>query len=137
MTTDALGILYHPTVPAARLLADDLRLALQQQAKRVWVRSAWDEGAAIDATDTDLMICIGGDGTVMRAARIVIPRQTPIIGVNMGRLGFLSEINPEEALPHLRQALAGDARVEYRTMLRAEVTLPDGTRRRNWARSTC
>lgn len=126
MARATIGILYHPSVAAAQALAEELRLAVAAPLRRVWTRSAWDEAAAEQMADTGLLVCIGGDGTVLRGARIVIPRPTPILGVNMGRLGFLSEVSPAEARARLEDVLAGAGRIEERTMLQAEVVLPGG-----------
>ncbi len=126
MTFETIGFLYHPTVPAAAALADELRLGIAGHTGRTWSRSAWDP-TALDLMDgTDLLVCIGGDGTVLRGARTVIPRPIPIFGVNMGRLGFLSEVSPAHALPRLMEVLLGAGRIEQRTMVRAKVVLPDG-----------
>ena len=66
--------------------------------------------------ETDLVLSIGGDGTFLTAAQTVSDIGLPILGVNFGRLGFLSNNSPEEVLPAL---LEGDFSVEYRTMLNA------------------
>ncbi len=65
---------------------------------------------------TDLVLSIGGDGTFLSAAQTVSDVGIPILGVNFGRLGFLSENSPEVVLPAL---LEGEFSVEYRTMLNA------------------
>ncbi|MBQ9184981.1 MAG: NAD(+)/NADH kinase [Bacteroidales bacterium] len=65
---------------------------------------------------TDLVLSIGGDGTFLSAAQTVADVGIPILGVNFGRLGFLSENSPEVVLPALLQ---GEFSVEYRTMLNA------------------
>ena len=119
-----IGILYHPTVPAAESLAGDLAHALVSAERQVWSRSAWDDSATGEIAGTDLLVCIGGDGTMLRGARLVVPHPIPVLGVNMGRLGFLSEVSPVEALARLRDVLGGDGRVERRMMLRAEVLKP-------------
>lgn len=68
--------------------------------------------------ETDLVLSIGGDGTFLSAAQIVSDIGLPILGVNFGRLGFLSDNSPEEVLPAL---LEGDFSVEYRDMLNATI----------------
>lgn len=67
---------------------------------------------------TDLVLCIGGDGTFIQAAQHVADVGIPILGVNFGRLGFLSENSPESVVPAL---MSGDFSIEYRTMLNATV----------------
>ena len=66
--------------------------------------------------ETDLVLSIGGDGTFLSAAQTVSDVGIPILGVNFGRLGFLSENHPEDVLKALMQ---GEFSVEYRTMLNA------------------
>lgn len=65
---------------------------------------------------TDLVLSVGGDGTFLSAAQTVSDVGIPILGVNFGRLGFLSENRPESVLPALME---GEFSVEYRTMLNA------------------
>lgn len=67
---------------------------------------------------TDLVLCIGGDGTFIQAAQHVADVGIPILGVNFGRLGFLSENSPESVVPAL---MSGEFSIEYRTMLNATV----------------
>jgi len=71
--------------------------------------------------DVELVVVLGGDGTMLSAARQVYPREIPLLGVNLGHLGFLTRVEShrlEEALDHLR---AGHYQFEDRTMLEAEV----------------
>jgi NAD+ kinase len=123
---NVIGILYHPSVAEAHTLADQVREALCAQDREVWSCSAWDDAALTHIPRTDLLVCIGGDGTMLRAARAAIPYPIPLLGINMGRLGFLTELSPAEALDRLPDVLAGAGRIERRSMLRAEVTLPGG-----------
>src|SRR3989337_15863 len=57
---------------------------------------------------TDLIICLGGDGSMLWAARAVVPHAVPILGVNMGRLGFLAELGPQDLMAKLPKVLAGE-----------------------------
>lgn len=117
-----VGIFVHPRWAAAKELAAKLREALTGQVEDVWQTSAWDDKATQEQLEgTDLLICLGGDGTMLWAARTVIPHPIPILGVNMGRLGFLAEVRPHELLPRLPDILRGKARIEERTMLQAQV----------------
>lgn len=69
----------------------------------------------------DLVVVLGGDGTLISTARIIGERDIPILGVNLGSLGFLTEIALDELYPALEKCLAGDYRVSERIMLRAVV----------------
>jgi NAD+ kinase len=70
---------------------------------------------------TDLLVVVGGDGTMLHACRMVGDMEIPILGINMGRLGFLAEITPDEAFSTLEKALDGDIQIENRVRLAATV----------------
>lgn len=74
---------------------------------------------------TDALLSLGGDGTFLSAARIAVPSSLPVLGVNLGRLGFLSECRPEDLPSALR---AGEFRVEERKLLQVSAgeLLPEG-----------
>jgi NAD+ kinase len=69
----------------------------------------------------DLVISIGGDGTLLTAARRVAGANVPILGVNLGRLGFLTDILPEQMLAAIDSVLAGDYRADARLALEATI----------------
>ena len=71
--------------------------------------------------DCDLAIVVGGDGTLLHTARSLADFDVPLLGVNLGRLGFLADISPDEMLTALEQILAGHYQEEQRFLLRAEV----------------
>ena len=72
--------------------------------------------------DADLLVTVGGDGTLLRAARLVHELGIPILGVNTGRLGFLTEVESNDAgFATLEEVLGGDLRVEERVALHAQV----------------
>lgn len=70
---------------------------------------------------TDLVLSVGGDGTVLRAAQLVVEHGALLLGVNMGRLGFLTELDADAAKRQLPDILDGAGRIEERAMLHAEV----------------
>ncbi len=85
---------------------------------------------SIDALgrNVDVAIVIGGDGTMLNAARALVDHQVPIIGVNRGRLGFLVDVSPDDdGLDALTAILQGDSYAEQRSMLSAHI-LRDGVR---------
>jgi NAD+ kinase len=79
------------------------------------------------AQRADLMVVLGGDGTLLGAARDVGAMQKPILGINLGGLGFLTEVSTDEALSMLAQIVAGDYSVDGRIMLQAAVHRDDGS----------
>jgi NAD+ kinase len=117
-----VGILYHPMIEAARTLAEELQDLLTARGMSVWLGSAWEgEQAKSQASGTDLMLTIGGDGTILRAAQVAVPGQIPITGVNLGRLGFMTELSAEEARDKLTALLEGKGWLDERAMLEAEL----------------
>jgi len=83
-----------------------------------------------DATPVDVIIAFGGDGTVLSAVALINEREIPILGINLGRLGFLSSIEARHAGPAIEALVSGRFRYDLRTMLRLEAGRPlfDGVR---------
>lgn len=89
-------------------------------------------GGVEDAGDTrcfDLAIVLGGDGTILRAAHTLAGSGTPILGINLGRLGYLAETEPQELSAVLERILCGECRVEERAVLRGVLQSDDGSER--------
>lgn len=117
-----VGILYHPRLDKARDLAIKIKELLSSHEVSLWQCSAWDEDKAKpQVAGSDLILSIGGDGTILHAARTVAPLAVPILGVNLGRLGFITELNGDEVLSNLPNLLEGDGWVEERAMLEAQI----------------
>ncbi len=72
-------------------------------------------------THCDLAIVMGGDGTLLNASRSLVGANVPVLGVNLGRLGFLADVSPDEMCERLDEILAGDYEEEHRSLLHAEV----------------
>jgi NAD+ kinase len=85
-----------------------------------------DENALADYVG--LCVAIGGDGTLLHAARHVAHRDVPLLGINRGRLGFLTDISPEHMLETIDAILGGDYLAERRLMLAAEIGHARGER---------
>lgn len=79
------------------------------------------------AREADLLIAIGGDGTLLYGARMVARHNVPLLGINRGRLGFLTDVMPQDMLPHVDAALEGKLDSEERTLLRATLRRGDGS----------
>jgi len=73
------------------------------------------------AEETDLLVVLGGDGTLLAAARVAAPRGVPILPINLGSLGFLTSFTREELYPALEQTLAGRHAVSERILLQVEL----------------
>jgi NAD+ kinase len=74
----------------------------------------------------DIMVVLGGDGTMLSVSRLIAGRDVPILGVNLGGLGFITEINKDDIFSALEQALQGTCPVEERIMLDARVFRESG-----------
>ena len=72
-------------------------------------------------TLVDLIVVFGGDGTILRTARLVRDRDVPIVGINLGVFGYLTEVNLDEMYSAMEVILAGDFQVEKRMMLDVEI----------------
>jgi len=73
------------------------------------------------ARQVDLLVVLGGDGTLLSAARLLVDFEVPLLGVNLGSLGFLTEVPQDEMLATLEKVFAGDVGIEHRMLLRAQV----------------
>jgi NAD+ kinase len=130
-----VGIVVHPERTRGRELAVAAASWLQGQGHEVRVpasdAAALTELASLGVPDDDLadgldfIVSIGGDGTMLRTARLVSGKGTPILGINVGHLGYLTQVQPGEWQPALERVLDGAYRVEERMTL--EVTAPSVT----------
>ena len=117
-----VGIFVHPRWAAASQLAEEVQRFLAGRVDEVWKTFSYEDSTTPERVPgTDLMICLGGDGSMLWAARAVVPHPIPILGVNMGRLGFLAELRPQDLLARLPEVLEGRGRIEQRAMLQAQV----------------
>lgn len=102
-----------------RSLAGDARIDALRDGLAAGGCSLYDVKCTEDLEDgTDILLSLGGDGTFLSAARIVGSAGIPVLGVNFGRLGFLSEYKPDEVVESL---LAGEYTVESRALLKTEI----------------
>jgi len=118
-----IGVLHHPKKDDSIALAGKIEILLRRLGiDEIWHESAWDADAvATHLPDVDLLITLGGDGTLLRAARMGASYGVPMLGVKMGRLGFLAEVMPDHWEEPLQQIVMGDYWVEERLMVRARV----------------
>ena len=117
----------------AKRICDFLRL----KGQRVTVKAVGDDGEEETLSeippDTDCIIVLGGDGTVLQAAREAKLLQIPMIGVNLGTLGYMTEIEPSGLEEALERLITGDYIQESRMMLNGKAHLSDGSVREDWA----
>jgi NAD+ kinase len=119
-----VGIIFHPLNEAAGNLARELEQFLNTKGISAWLCSAWEGDTARACVDgTDLVLSIGGDGTILRAAQAILPRPVPITGINLGNLGFMTELNVDEARDKLSALLAGEGWLDERSLLEAELAV--------------
>lgn len=115
-----IAILHHPMIPRSQPLAQEVKSWLQQRGEKTWLGSIWDEQSVQDQlNNTSLLIALGGDGSILRAARAAAAQHIPVFSINLGKLGFLSESSPDNWQERLAKMLAGDFRRERRLMLNA------------------
>ncbi len=127
-SANAIGMLVHPENPAAQETARRIREHLDADAIPCWEESTrvTDVAESVLAM-TRLLLVLGGDGSLMRAAQLTAPRDIPVVAVSLGRLGFLAELTPENAVDLLPQFLAGNYWLDRRLMLEVTVRRADGT----------
>lgn len=145
-TTRRVLLLTHTGRPAARTATADLvrRLAdaglepvmLAQEAEEV---PGTEQATRVDGLGPDvdlgleLVVVLGGDGTVLRAAEVVREHPVPLLGVNLGHVGFLAEIEPDDLYDTVRRVAAGDYMVEERMTLDVTVRLGERLLAETWA----
>jgi NAD+ kinase len=122
MTIKKIGILFHPLAQATQAKAQQISKFLKDRGFETWTCSAWESEEARKYLDvTDLLLTTGGDGTILRAAQLALESETPITGINMGNLGFLTELKAVEAENQLQRLLQGEGWIDERAMLEAEL----------------
>ena len=126
-TLHTIGVLAHPFRPATTPLAEEIAASLDARGLNCWVRTGDAVNLRHDvAPETDLVVAIGGDGAMLRAARLCAPFGVPVLGINVGRLGFLTEVRGPRRWPNaLERLLAGDYWIEQRMMLGYEARRGD------------
>jgi NAD+ kinase len=129
-TFQSIGILSRPRRAQLSVVVPPLLKWLNERG----VKAAYDEETAAVLADTSngklrpvvadssqLLLVLGGDGTMLAAARLAAPRGIPILPINMGSLGFLTSFTIDELYPALEETLAGRFSVSQRVMLQAEL----------------
>lgn len=114
-------VVTHPENHRANQIAQELSSHLKADGKRVSLGKVEDQilQEKVEGGEVDLLIALGGDGTMLRAGHLSAPHQIPILGINLGRFGFLTEIKQDAWKGALRRLMAGDYWLEKRMMLNA------------------
>ncbi len=115
-------VVAYPKMPEAFAEADLIVNFLKDKGFDVPHGSIYDEDLRkrIKAGEYDLLIAVGGDGTMLRAGHLCAPSGVPILGIKMGRLGFLMQVQRAEWPEMLDRLFQGQAWIEHRMMLRAQ-----------------
>lgn len=121
-----IGVIYNPNNPTAQKLSHRLQSFLPSSDVFPWLCPSDDDAAiAAQAPGSAFVISAGGDGTILLVARAVAPWSIPILGVNLGKLGFMSELSAGEVEQKLQELLSGKGWLDERAMLQVEV-IPAG-----------
>jgi NAD+ kinase len=126
VTLRRIGFAYNPTNEAAVELRERAAGWARMRGADHWAAPSGDfETLLRELRSTDVLIVLGGDGTFLRAARAVAEVDVPLLGVNLGKVGFLSKVEAGELEPVLEQLAAERFRIDERMALQAQV-LPAG-----------
>jgi len=137
-----VGLVPHRERPVAQQLARDAAAWLQDHG--VEVRIPAEDAAPAQLTElgvpldefshqVDLAISLGGDGTMLRTVDLVYESGTPVLGVNVGQMGYLTEVEPDALLPALAQLIRGHYAVDERMVLEVTITSSGDAAGRWWA----
>ncbi len=125
-----VGIVGQPGYPAFEDHLRDLARQVRGAGGEVFLEPALarllPDAPTLDPEQLDLLITFGGDGTLLRGARLVATAGTPVLGVNLGHLGFLTSIPPDSLEPHVQRLLEGDYWLDRRFTLTVSVERPGG-----------
>lgn len=125
-----IGIIYRERTPEAAALAQSVAELVSGSGRTAWLcERSDDEGIVNQLPHTDLLCILGGDGTILSVARLCAHLRVPILGINFGRVGFLTELEPMEVETKLPLYLDGDYWVDERSMLQAELDMHGDFRR--------
>lgn len=114
----SVGILYNARIPRARSLARKIEGWTTARVDQVQICGIDDTTEALCLPEVDLLVTLGGDGSILQAARVAAEHKVLILGINLGRVGFLTEAETDQWEQVLSRALAGDYWVEERMMIR-------------------
>ncbi len=120
LTQRRVLLLANPDKPGAAAVMDDLHRFAAERTTVVGAAGRIDAAAPL-ADGADRIIILGGDGTLIGVARSLDGRQVPLIGVNLGKLGYLAEFSVDEIKAHFDAAVGDDSLISRRIMLHATI----------------
>jgi NAD+ kinase len=124
-----VGLAYNPTDAAAHDVLARARAWCELHGADAWESAAEDrERIAAMCQGTDVVCVLGGDGTFLRTAGAIGDKGVPALGVNLGRVGFLAKIEPDDLERALDQLASGDYALDERFRIQATLVRGDGTR---------
>jgi NAD+ kinase len=122
MTVQRIGFAYNPTIEAAVELSARASGWCQVRGIGEWQIPSGDTAALVrELPSTDALVVLGGDGTFLRAARAVADVDVPLLGINLGKVGFLSKAEAGELDAVLGLIVAGDYQIEERMAIEARI----------------
>jgi NAD+ kinase len=122
MTLDRIGFAYNPTKEAALDLRERAEGWCEVRGIAHWAAPAGETKAVVrELSGTGALVVLGGDGTFLRAARAVSEVDVPLLGVNLGKVGFLSKVETGDMEAVLGQLVTGEFTLESRMALHAEI----------------
>jgi NAD+ kinase len=122
VTVTRIGFAYNPTIEATIELAARASGWCHQRGIDEWRAQAGDlEALRRELPTTDALVVLGGDGTFLRAARAVAEVDVPLLGINLGKVGFLSKAEATDLEPVLEHILAGDYRLDERLAIEGRI----------------
>ena len=122
MTVRRIGFAYNPTIEATVELAARASGWCRRRGIDEWRAQAGDsEALAAELPSTDALVVLGGDGTFLRAARAVAEVDVPLLGINLGKVGFLSKAEASDLEPVLERITAGDFRIDERLAIEGRI----------------
>ena len=120
------AVVYNPWIKEAKALAEALGRRLEGTGP-VWLASLEEfEQRRSEARGYGVVVSVGGDGTILGIVRATIRDGLPLVGVNLGRVGYMTELSPAEALVRIGEYVGSEAWVEERAMLDVWVRRHDG-----------
>ena len=128
MTVNRIGFAYNPTIEATVELAARASGWCRRRGIDEWRSQAGDlDTLRTELPTTDALVVLGGDGTFLRAARAVAEVDVPLLGINLGKVGFLSKAEATDLEPVLERIVAGEYRLDERLAIEGRIFRNGGT----------